>query len=114
MPDTEQTLGDSPFTYEVSADESMSEGVIRAVSMFSGSDPVPGPSASRGSGHVLEPLHVAIDPDALDSLFERTGSRPVQPQSMVTFAYHDYEVTVTGEGCIAVESLESSTPESAD
>ena len=41
---------------------------------------------------LTEPLYHAIDPDALDSLFEgRLGGE-------ITVRYHGYRVTVTGDG----------------
>ncbi len=109
MRDDEQQTGESVFTYEISADESLSEGVVEAVSMASGDAAVPGTPPGTETGRVLEPLNAAINPEALDSVFEHTASRPVQPRSRVTFTYHGHEVTVTGLGHISVESLDSST-----
>lgn len=45
------------------------------------------------------PLYESIDPDALDSLFHVGTGR-------VTFEYLAYEVTVTSDGDVALESLE--------
>ena len=114
MRDTEQQIGDSAFIYEVSANESVSEGVVRAVSIVSGAAPVPGASSEYETSQVLEPLHSAINPEALDSVFRHTTLRPVQPRARLTFTYHGHVVTVTGRGRISVEPLEASTVEAAD
>lgn len=114
MGESNQRIGESTFTYEVSANESLSEGVVHAVAIISGSDPVPDTSSGTEMGQVLEPLNAAIDPEALDSVFKHTTSRSVQPHSRVTFTYHEHEVTVTGTGRISVEPLDSSTREAAD
>lgn len=114
MGESKQQIGESAFTYEVSANESFSEGVVHAVSIISDSDPVPGTSSRTEQRQVLEPLNAAIDPEALDSVFKHTDSRPAQPRSSVTFTYHGHEVTVTGQGRISVEPLDSSTREAAD
>ena len=108
MRDDEQRTGESVFTYEISAGESLSEGVVEAVSIVSGDAAVPSTFPGTETGSVLEPLNASINPEALDSVFEHTASRPVQPHSRVTFTYHGHEVTVTGLGRISVESLDAS------
>lgn len=47
----------------------------------------------------LPPLGDAIDPDALDSLFDGDSGRAVSPQNgpSVTFSYAGHRVTVDGE-----------------
>lgn len=49
----------------------------------------------------LLPLFDAVDPDALDKLFE-TAHRNVSTVE-VTFSYHGYEVTVTGDGAVHLD-----------
>lgn len=50
-----------------------------------------------------EPLHEAIDPDALDALFEdRADGRP-RPGGTVTFPYCGYTVTVGADGAVTLE-----------
>ena len=46
----------------------------------------------------LVPLFDAIDPDALDRLVERSQGKTSVPR--ITFIYHGYEVTVTGDGVV--------------
>jgi hypothetical protein len=68
---------------------------------------------------VLNPLHKAVDPDALDSLF--TGSTDAQSDATATpdvesvasagsrimFRYEGFEVTVRSDGHITVAPVES-------
>jgi hypothetical protein len=46
-----------------------------------------------------EPLYEAIDPDALDALFEGHNSS----NGVVTFSYCGYDVTVTVNGHVTLE-----------
>ena len=77
-------------------DEPLSVAVANAVATFSGADVTE-----------LEPLHYAINADALERLFEphadglRTGGS-------VTFEYNACLVTVTADGEITVESTNQS------
>ena len=83
------------FTYQVSADESLSEGVVAAVSETASTPAVP----SSGSGQEeIEPLFSAVDPDALDAVFDGSDGR----RGEVTFTYHGYEVSVRSEGLISL------------
>lgn len=85
------------FSYEVTEDESLSEGVVEAVATEAGVDAVP--PAGPGAGRSLAPLYSVVDPDALDSVFcSRDGADGVHGE--VTFGYHGYEVTVRSEGRI--------------
>jgi hypothetical protein len=92
---------ESDFTYEVSSNESVSEGVVTAVSAVSGNSPISESPSDRESEQALEPLYNVVDPDALDSVF-RTGRDNTAPNRRVTFPYHGYEVTVHSEDCISV------------
>jgi hypothetical protein len=94
---------EAALTYELDADESPSDGVIAAVAAISGSEPVPTASTNGDPDRVLEPLYAAVDPEALDSLFDR----PTADAGRVTFPYHGYEVTVHGEDRVRVARLES-------
>jgi hypothetical protein len=49
----------------------------------------------RSPAELSEPLYAAIDPDALDSLFQNSSGQ-------VVFTYHGYEVTVTSGGDVSV------------
>lgn len=92
------------FIYEVSAGESLSEGVVEAVAAGAGVRAFPevglDPEAS------LEPLYTVVDPDALDALFDRPGQRDERPFATVTFQYHGYEVTARSDGRIALTRVE--------
>lgn len=49
----------------------------------------------------LDPLFGAIDPDALDTLVGTTGHSDAALQ--IEFAYHGYDVTVTGDGVVHID-----------
>ncbi|MDG5776531.1 HalOD1 output domain-containing protein [Haloarculaceae archaeon H-GB2-1] len=67
-----------------------STAVVLAVAEHVGADPME-----------MEPLAHAIDPDALDELFE--GARGTQlDQGSVTFNYVGHEVTVDADGSISI------------
>lgn len=99
---------ESVFTYETGGGESLSEGVVHAVSAVSGADPVPEGSSAAEGDRTLEPLYSVVDPDALDSVFRPTGSSSDRGAERVTLRYHGYEVTVCSEGRISVETVEES------
>jgi hypothetical protein len=42
----------------------------------------------------LKPLYSAIDPDALDQLFQRAGQDESQQSVVISFSYEGYDVTV--------------------
>lgn len=88
------------FTYEVSADESLSHGVVAAVSEAAGVEAVP--LGGPGTGVELEPLYSVVDPDALDAVFAGTDGTGDAPRGEVTFTYNGCEVTVQSEGRIVV------------
>jgi hypothetical protein len=74
----------------VETDHTLSEAVLSAVAEREGTEEVELPV----------PLHDAIDPDALDRLFRRSGGR-------VTFEYLDYLVTVADDGEVEVTEVAS-------
>lgn len=92
------------LTYEVSADESLSEGVVEAVASTAEVSAVP--PGDPGSDRALEPLFSVVDPDALDAVFTGRGDGADGPRGEVTFCYHGYEVTVKSEGRIALTRSE--------
>ena len=106
----EQRDGESVFNYDVAADESLSQGVVRAVSTASNVDPIP--DAGAESEESLDPLYTVIDPDALDAVFRTTDSSARGGQ--ITFTYHGREVTVHSEGRVSVERFRRATGEAAD
>lgn len=78
------------FTYRLAPDESPSEGIVAAVAAVSGTEPLS-----------LAPLYSAVDPDALDGLFER----PATDDVTVTFDYCDHEVAVR-HGIVEVRPID--------
>ncbi len=97
---TEMTTGSSrPSTderytvqYDRLDDEPLSVAIADAVAAFSGTDVTE-----------LEPLHYAINADALERLFEPRANG-LRTGGSVTFEYNDCLVTVTADGEITVES----------
>ena len=58
-------------------------------------------AAREGVDHTeLTPLFDAIDPDALDKLLDTNGRTESAVQ--ISFTYHGYDVTVTGDGAVRV------------
>lgn len=51
------------------------------------------------------PLFEVIDPDALDQLFGNTATAG-RMEGQAIFTYNGYEVTVSGDGHVAVDALE--------
>ncbi|MFC4437889.1 MULTISPECIES: HalOD1 output domain-containing protein [Natrialbaceae] len=78
--------------YDRLGDEPLSVTIADAVATHSGTDVTE-----------LEPLHYAINADALERLFE-PRSNGLRTGGSVTFEYNDCTVTVTADGEIHVES----------
>lgn len=74
-------------TYRATVEERASRTVIRAVASAENVDPI----------DLETPLHAAVDPDALDTLF-RPGT-----DCRVQFTYSGYEVTVHDDGRVVLE-----------
>lgn len=66
--------------------EPASEAVVRTVAEAADVDEVD-----------LPPLYSAIDPDCLNTLFERSELNVARKTPTVGFEYHDYYVTVHGD-----------------
>lgn len=79
--------------YEYGGSETPSEAVVNAVAALS-ERPVT-PFESDGRERALPPLYEAIDPDALDSLFD--GGEDGSADRAVTFRYSEYRVTVESD-----------------
>ncbi|HMB50720.1 MAG TPA: HalOD1 output domain-containing protein, partial [Natronoarchaeum rubrum] len=60
----------STITYVCGPDEPLSRGVVEAVAEAAGTAPTP--DAATDGDAALEPLYLAVDPEALDSLFRST------------------------------------------
>ena len=50
-----------------------------------------------------EPLHAAVDPEALDSLFDRKADGAPRAGGTVSFHYCGYRVTVDEAGSVTLE-----------
>lgn len=73
-------------------DESLSLVVVETVADAAGVDPLE-----------LPPLYGAVDPEALDSLFQpRPGVGDDRSAKAVRFTYHGYEVSVTEDGDVSL------------
>jgi hypothetical protein len=85
-------LGFTPLSViQMTTDGELSHAVIEAIATEEGVEPA----------ELSIPLSRAIDPEALDSLFQKTTGT-------VSFSYHGYEVTVTSSGEVNVEASEVS------
>lgn len=105
MSSDDRRIEESAFSYQVSGDESLSEGVIQAVSAVSNADPVANTRSESEAGRALEPLYSILDPEALDSVFRSTDSGESRSCGRVTFSYHGCDVTVREGGGISVKPL---------
>lgn len=110
MPNENKVEVELLLRYDVPASESLSEGVIAAVSAASNASPIPEAHADAADGErTLDPLYTAIDPEALDSVFRTTGDDADRTRGRVAFQYHGYEVTVHSDERISV-SLPAGQP----
>lgn len=50
-----------------------------------------------------DPLHAAIDPEALDALFAPRRRGVSQREGTVTFSYCGYEITITSDGTVQLD-----------
>lgn len=85
----EQSATAANLSADLALDRTPSEAVVDAVAEAEGADPT-----------TLPPLFDAVDPDALDSLFETTSVAPAASTAQVTFSYAGYEVTVEADGAV--------------
>ena len=85
-------------TYQAAPSQSLTEAVIEAVASASGLD-------ALEVANEFGPLYDAIDPSALDSLFQSSGGSNRSVGS-VTFEYADYRVTVDQTGRVELANRE--------
>lgn len=78
---------DDDGKHQFKYNNSITEAVIEAVSFVTGKD-----------SEALSPLHEAVDPDALEALFENRDTT-----GAVVFEYEDLEITVSNTGEIIIE-----------
>lgn len=104
MADSREPPRDESITlvYTRGRDETVSQSVVEAVSTASNRDSDP-----RRGEEPLPPLFEAVDPDALDQLFEHRRADQ-SGKCRLTFTYFGYEVTVEDGETVLV------TPRSPD
>lgn len=78
--------GTASFARSFDSAEPPSEAVVDAVAAVTGERPVD-----------LPPLYHAVDPDALDAVFEGRERRPGTTVRRITFEYADLEISVRGD-----------------
>lgn len=100
--------GSCVFTYEVSPAESLSDGVVTAVSTVSGLEPVANGGAADLNGG-LDPLYETVDPDTLDALFRTADGDSTGTDGRITFTYHGREVTAHSDGRVTCRETQSGT-----
>ena len=85
---------DEEATYHIRNDESVTEGVVRAVSSATHSEPIE-----------LEPLYSVVDTDALNALFTSLGTGTSRHSNgVVEFDYAGNRIQVTSSGSIEIET----------
>ncbi|RKD97791.1 HalOD1 output domain-containing protein [Halopiger aswanensis] len=58
-----------------------------------------------------EPLHAAVDPEALDSLFDERANGSPRSHGSTSFHYCGYRVTVAADSSVSLEPLEGDESE---
>ncbi|MXV62471.1 hypothetical protein GS429_10420 [Natronorubrum sp. JWXQ-INN-674] len=99
-----QSTTDSPsehdrFVYQAEPDQPPSEAVITAIAMQSEADDL------TAVADELDPLYNAIDPSALDALFDSSGTHD-RSTGAVTFEYADRHVRIDTTGRIELTAEE--------
>lgn len=89
--DHDPRTGSYTTTFDWSGDVPLSTAVITVVSRVAGVDHTD-----------LDPLNDAVDPDALDCLFDRRDDGSRRAGGTVSFAFAGHEVTVRENGEIVV------------
>lgn len=79
--------------YDFSGSVTPSTAVLETVATIEDVDPIE-----------LDPLFESVDPDVIDALFEPSTGRSIE---CITFVFTGYEVTVHGDGTIAVTDAHS-------
>lgn len=87
-----QTTTESDTTFQIDDDGHPSTTVVEAVAEAEDADPLD-----------LTPLYSAVETDALDSLFASLVGDDGPAIDEVTFSYHGYDVTVTGDGFVHLD-----------
>jgi hypothetical protein len=104
--------GEVAYRYDLSPEETISEGVVRAVSEWLDAVPTSG-ETNEDQKQVLDPLYSVINPDALDAIFrtretEHSGKSDLE-RVEVAFRYHGGLITVREDGTITIQGSKSQT-----
>lgn len=89
-----ETIGEGITRHRWTAVTPPTEAVVENVARRAGVDEID-----------LPPLYDAIDPDALDALFDHRGKRPSEVGPCVIFPYAGFEVTVEHDGWLVISDL---------
>ena len=89
--DTSRAGPDGTFVTAIDPADNPSEAVVDAVATLDGVSPTE-----------LAPLYDAVEPDALDALFEHADRQGRPGDQRLCFAYAGYDVTVCGDGTVSV------------
>ncbi|WP_435366037.1 HalOD1 output domain-containing protein [Haloarchaeobius sp. DYHT-AS-18] len=81
--------------YELGVEESVSMAVVRAVSAFIGCEPCS-----------LQPLGNVVDPDALDTLFDRRYDGTPRTGGRLSFVFNDCHITIDNGEYLTLQLLE--------
>ena len=92
--DTSPPGPDETFVTAIDPATNPSEAVVDAVATLDGVPAIE-----------LEPLYDAVEPDALDALFEHARRTDDPGSQTLTFAYAGYQISVSGDGTIEVTAV---------
>lgn len=90
MSDSHVAAGSTPSS---ESQQPLSQAVVEAVAGAEAVDPL----------DLEVPLYEAVDPDALDALFQ---SQDTTVEGNVRFRYYGYEVAVSGDGHVSLDPIE--------
>ena len=96
-PRDDPSRSDETYVTAIDPDDSPSEAVVTTVAALDGVPPTE-----------LAPLYDAVEPDALDALFDHAERQDRPGDQRLCFAYAGYDVTVCGDGTVSVSP--TSTP----
>ncbi len=85
--------------YNIDRNETVSMGVVRAVSALVGQDPLS-----------LPPLADVLDTDALDTLFDTRFDGTPRTGGQLSFVYSNCRVTIDNGEYLTLEALEEQPP----
>ncbi|MFP8952385.1 HalOD1 output domain-containing protein [Natrialbaceae archaeon A-arb3/5] len=100
--ESDETVDDERFVYQVGPEKPLSEAVTVAVAKRSGlDDPI-------AVAEQFGPLYDAIDPSALDALFDSTNNT-ARSEGSISFTYAGYHTTVDTTGRVELATSTDGT-----